>query len=118
MILNFNSNVLTANISKREITGLIVPFEKIGSTSMGDVVFAQGSLSIDGDIKLLSEHDSTKPLGRMISNNATPIGIVATFKLANTTAANDALVNAQEGLVSGLSVGANIETYKNKNGVV
>jgi len=118
MILNFNSNVLTANISKREITGLIVPFEKIGSTSMGDVVFAQGSLNIDGDIKLLAEHDSTKPLGRMISHNATPIGIVATFKLANTTAANDALVNAQEGLVSGLSVGANIDTYKNKDGVV
>jgi len=118
MILNFNSNILTANISKREITGLIVPFDKIGSTSMGDVVFAQGSLSVTGDIKLLAEHDSTKPLGRMISNNATPIGIVATFKLANTTAANDALVNAQEGLVSGLSVGANIETYKNKDGVV
>lgn len=118
MILNFNSNVLTANISKREITGLILPFDKIGSTSMGDVVFAQGSLDITGDIKLLSEHDSTRPLGRMISNNATPIGIVATFKLANTTAANDALVNAQEGLVSGLSVGANIETYKNKDGVV
>lgn len=95
-----------------------MPFDKIGSTSMGDVVFAQGSLDITGDIKLLSEHDSTRPLGRMISNNATPIGIVATFKLANTTAANDALVNAQEGLVSGLSVGANIETYKNKDGVV
>jgi hypothetical protein len=82
MKLTFQSEVLTASISKREITGLIVPFGRVGSTSMGPVVFEQGSLSVAGDIKFLSEHDNTKPLGRMIAHNVTPIGIVATFKLA------------------------------------
>ena len=118
MILNFNADILTASISKREITGLIVPFDKIGNTSMGQVIFQQGSLNIDGDIKFLSEHRADKPLGRMIAHNPTPIGIVATFKLANTTAATDHLIEASEGLRSGLSIGANIDTYENKDGVV
>jgi HK97 family phage major capsid protein len=118
MKLTFQSEVLTASISKREITGLIVPFGKVGQTSMGQVVFEQGSLNVSGDIKFLSEHDNTKPLGRMIAHNVTPIGIVATFKLANTTTAMDHLIEASEGLRSGLSVGANIDTYENKDGVV
>ena len=57
MILTFSQDVLTANESKRELTGVIVPFGKIGYTNMGEVTFEAGSLEIPEDIKLYVEHD-------------------------------------------------------------
>ncbi len=42
MEIKFNSDILTANTSKREITGIIVPFGRPGFTNMGTVVFEQG----------------------------------------------------------------------------
>ena len=53
MEIKFNSDILTANTSKREITGIIVPFGKPGFTNMGEVVFEQGSLQLGNDVKLL-----------------------------------------------------------------
>ncbi len=47
-----------------------------------------------------------KPVGRMTAAEVRPDGIYATFKLSRSTGGNDALIQAQEGLVSGLSVGA------------
>jgi hypothetical protein len=49
-----------------------------------------------------------KPIGRMVTATVRPDGIYATFKLSRSTGGNDALVMAQEGLVSGLSIGAEI----------
>jgi hypothetical protein len=46
MEIKFNSDILTANTSKREITGIIVPFGKPGLTNFGKVVFEQGSLNL------------------------------------------------------------------------
>jgi len=69
-----------------------------------------GSIEIDdpSKIKLLSQHDMKKPVGRMLSATVRPDGIYATFKLSRSTGGNDALVMASEGLVSGLSIGAEI----------
>jgi HK97 family phage major capsid protein len=49
-----------------------------------------------------------KPVGRMVTATVRPDGIYATFKLSRSTGGNDALVMASEGLVSGLSIGAEI----------
>jgi HK97 family phage prohead protease len=83
---------------------------EIGNTNLGGVVFEAGSIEIDdpSKIKLLSQHDVKKPIGRMVTATVRPDGIYATFKLSRSTGGNDALVMAQEGLVSGLSVGAEI----------
>ena len=87
---------------------------EIGSTNMGGVVFATGSIEIADPtkIKLLSQHDMKKPVGRMISAETRADGIYATFKLSRSSGGNDALVMAQEGLVSGLSIGAEVIASK------
>jgi HK97 family phage prohead protease len=97
---------------RREISGKIVPMGtgEIGSTNMGGVVFAANSIDVSdiSKIKLLSQHDMKKPVGRMTAAEVRPDGIYATFKLSRSTGGNDALIQAQEGLVSGLSVGAEV----------
>ena len=101
---------------RREISGKIVPMGtgEVGSTNMGGVVFEAGSIEIadPSKIKLLSQHDMKKPVGRMTAAEVRPDGIYATFKLSRSTGGNDALIQAQEGLVSGLSVGAEVIASK------
>ena len=101
---------------RREISGKIVPMGtgEIGYTNMGGVVFEAGSIDVSdiSKIKLLSQHDMKKPVGRMTAAEVRPDGIYATFKLSRSTGGNDALIQAQEGLVSGLSVGAEVIASK------
>ena len=101
---------------RREISGKIVPMGtgEVGHTNLGGVVFEAGSISIEdpSKIKLLSQHDMKKPIGRMVSCTEHPDGIYATFKLSRSTGGSDALLMAQEGLVSGLSVGAEVIASK------
>jgi HK97 family phage prohead protease len=83
---------------------------EIGHTNLGDYTFAANSIEIadPSKIKLLSQHDLKKPIGRMTAAEVRQDGIYATFKLSRSTGGNDALIMAQEGLVTGLSVGAEI----------
>jgi HK97 family phage prohead protease len=101
---------------RREISGKIVPMGtgEIGKTNLGAYTFAAGSIEIvdPTKIRLLSQHDMKKPVGKMISAETREDGIYATFKLSRSTGGNDALVMAQEGLVSGLSIGAEIIASK------
>ena len=97
---------------RREISGKIVPMGtgEIGNTNLGGVVFEAGSIEIadPSKIRLLSQHDVKKPVGKMISAETRPDGIYAVFRLSRSTGGNDTLVMAQEGLVTGLSIGAEI----------
>jgi HK97 family phage prohead protease len=108
---------IECNEDRREISGLIVPMGtgEIGYTNLGGAVFEAGSIDIadPSKIKLLSQHDMKKPVGRMVSAEIRPgVGIFATFKLSRSQAGSDALIMAQEGLVSGLSIGAEITASK------
>jgi HK97 family phage prohead protease len=97
---------------RREITGKIVPMGtgEIGHTNLGDYTFAANSIEIadPSKIKLLAQHDLKKPIGRMTAAETRADGIYATFKLSRSTGGNDALIMAAEGLVTGLSIGAEI----------
>ena len=101
---------------RREISGKIVPMGtgEVGNTSLGAYTFAAGSIEIADPtkIKLLSQHDMKKPVGRMVSAEEREDGIYATFKLSRSQAGADALIMASEGLVSGLSIGAEIISSK------
>ena len=107
---------LECSEERREISGKIVPMGtgEIGNTNLGGVVFEAGSIDVTdiSKIKLLSQHDMKKPVGRMTAAEVRQDGIYATFKLSRSTGGNDALVMAQEGLVSGLSIGAEIIASK------
>jgi HK97 family phage prohead protease len=101
---------------RREISGKIVPLGtgEIGHTNLGAYTFASGSIEISdpSKIKLLSQHDLKKPIGRMTAAETRTDGIYATFKLSRSSGGNDALIMAQEGLVTGLSIGAEIIASK------
>jgi HK97 family phage prohead protease/HK97 family phage major capsid protein len=112
--IKFSTDIIAANSSKRELTGVIVPFGQVGHTNMGDVVFQQGSLKIGEGIKLFTEHDMTRPIGKLSRYEEDDKGIIGTFKIARTNAGDDALAEAQEGLRTGFSVGAMIDDYVTK----
>jgi hypothetical protein len=122
MQLNFDGQVIAADVATRTITGLVVPFAKVGNTSAGPVRFNFGAFGdIDpSQIVLNSEHDRTRPLGRGIGDSleVSPAGISMSFKIAPTNAGNDALVEAAEGLRPAFSVEAKVNEYTIEKGVM
>jgi HK97 family phage prohead protease len=111
MILTFSSHIEAADTERRVISGKIVPFEEVGNTSVGKVVFAKGSIKIGdaGKIKMLMQHRAEKPIGRMQSNyKETEDGIYASFKISASMQGQDALILAGEQLIDGLSVGVDV----------
>jgi HK97 family phage prohead protease len=70
------------------------------------------------NIKLVLQHDVTRPLGKMVSFEQDAEGITAEFKIAKTTAGNDALEEAATGLRSDFSVGVDVAEWNNEDGVM
>ncbi len=114
MLLTFNQEIQAADTERRIVSGLIAPYGEIGYTSAGAVVFERGSIAIPDPtkIKLLSQHQQDKPVGRAISFSDSTEGVYGSFKLSSSTRGQDALVLAQENLVSGLSVGVDVTASK------
>jgi HK97 family phage prohead protease len=109
--------VTAADTIKRTISGTIVTWNEQGNTSVGPTVFAKDSIEMK-PVKLLLEHDRTRPIGKLISHSVENDKIVATFRIANTMAGEDALIEATEGLRDGFSVGAQINEWVNASGVM
>jgi HK97 family phage prohead protease len=119
--LYIEASSIECSEERREISGKIVPLGtgEIGHTNLGAYTFAANSIEIadPSKIKLLSQHDLKKPIGRMTAAETRADGIYATFKLSRSSGGNDALIMAQEGLVTGLSIGAEIlESKPSKDG--
>ena len=118
-VITFSAE-LTADSASRTISGKIVPLNvEAGSTNMGKVIFASGSIEISDpkSIKLLSQHDAKKPLGRGISFSESENSIDAVFSVSRSARGTEALILAEEGLQSGLSIGAEVIKSKIKDGV-
>ena len=110
--------ITAADSNSRTITGRIVTFEETGNASIGKVQFAAGSIEPTA-VLLNLEHDRTRRIGKTLSIESSIEGIDATFKIANTTAGTDALVEAQEGLRDGFSVEVSFDEYETlKDGTV
>lgn len=114
MLLTFSQEIQAADTERRIVSGLVAPYGEVGHTSAGPVVFERGSISIPdaSAIKLLSQHQQDKPVGRAISFSDSTSGVYGSFKLSSSTRGQDALVLAQENLVSGLSVGVDVTASK------
>jgi HK97 family phage prohead protease len=114
--LTFNNAIEAADTERRMITGKIAPYNEVGYTSAGPVVFQQGSIAIADEtkVKLLMQHQSTQPVGRMIANSVkdNTDGVYASFRISNSSRGQDAILLAQENLVSGLSVGVDVSASK------
>ena len=110
--------ITAADSNSRTITGRIVTFEETGNASIGKVQFAKNSIEAT-PVLLNLEHDRTRRIGKTLSIQSSDQGIDATFKIAETTAGNDALVEAAEGLRDGFSVEVYFDEYDTlKDGTV
>lgn len=108
MKITMNMDILSADVESRVISGRIVPFNEVGTPNIGRTMFLEDSIQIPDvqAIKLNLEHDRTKPVGRATNIESKKDGIYADFKIANTTAGSDALVEAAEGLRPAFSIEA------------
>ena len=119
-IITFSAD-LTADSASRTISGKIVPLNvEAGSTNMGKVIFESGSIEIPDpkSIKLLNQHDIKKPLGRGVTFSESEDAIHAVFSISRSQRGTEALILAEEGLQSGLSIGAEVLKSKIKDGVI
>jgi HK97 family phage prohead protease len=117
MKINLPMAITAADVATRTISGTIVTWNERGNTSVGPTVFAKDSISMK-NVKLLLEHDRTRPIGKLADYEVNDKGITAKFVLAKTFAADDALEEAATGLRDGFSVGAMINEWSNDNGVM
>lgn len=98
---------------KRTITGMVVPWGKVGRSGGRKWRFTPGSLkyakSAINRIKLLEDHDSTQAVGFCARTWADELGQWATYKVARGEAGDRALALAADGVKDGLSVGIGFE---------
>ena len=105
-------NITAADTGARTIAGRIVTWGETGNTSAGPTQFAPNSINASSSVVLRLEHNKTSPLGRSVSITAHEAGMDGVFRVAQTTAGNDALVEAAEGLRGGFSVGVILNSYE------
>ena len=111
MKLTTPMTITAADSVSRTITGRIVAFEEPANASTGKVVFAKGSIE-PKNVFLNLEHDRTRRIGKTMEMSLDGTGAInATFKIANTTAGTDALVEAMDGLRDGFSIELAVEDY-------
>ena len=110
--------ITAADTESRIIAGRIVAWNAEGNTSAGRTMFKPDSITMAKNTKLVLQHDTTRPLGKLMSWEADANGITAEFKIARTTAGNDALEEAATGLRSDFSVGVDVQAWDNQDGVM
>ena len=110
--------ITAADSESRVIAGRIVQWNAEGNTSAGKTMFLPDSITFNKNAKLVLQHDTTRPLGKLMDWTQDETGITASFKIAKTTAGNDALEEAATGLRSDFSVGVTVDAWENKDGVL
>ena len=105
LVLTFTPQI-TADPTKRTISGTIVRF---GVASTDHRVIEAGALSTVRDplsrVKMLIDHDQSRPVGYCIALDITDDAATATFQIPETADGDWALEQAANGLRDGLSVG-------------
>jgi hypothetical protein len=96
--------LLTANAETRTLEYLLLPYGEEGNTSAGKVTASAGTLTIPESMHANMEHDRTRPVATSTYIREEEDGIRAGFRVVATTAGNDLLVEAAEGLRTGISV--------------
>jgi len=112
MKLTTPMQITAADSESRIIAGKIIQFEEAANASTGKVVFAKGSIA-PANVMLNLEHDRTRRIGRPMDAtlSADSMAIDSKWKISNTTAGSDAIVEAMDGLRDGLSVEVSVSDY-------
>lgn len=100
--------VARATPASRTISGLVIPFEEYGDTSVGRVIAGVGSIRIPDDltrVKLVDMHQTPpRPIGYATQASTTSAGISMTFHVPETPEGDRALLEASEHLSDAFSV--------------
>lgn len=105
--LQIAGRLLTASLEDRVLRYLLLPFGEEGRTSIGKLTASADSVTVPDDVTSLVanlEHDEKRPVGRFLSVETTPTGLEASVRIAKTSAGDDVLLEAAEGLRPGISV--------------
>ena len=96
----------------RTIQGVAVPYNVEANASTGSVIILPGALPTDGPApKLLMNHDSALPVGIITERVDTAEAMLFSARVSATTAGNEALVLALDGVYDGVSVGLNATKF-------
>jgi HK97 family phage prohead protease len=110
--LTFSSPIEAADSGRRIISGVVVPYGKVGNTSVGAVIFERGSIQVPNTskIKLLAQHEQTASgvIGRAQSFTDSADAMYGSFKVSASRDGENYLIKAAEGLLDGLSVGVDV----------
>src|SRR5215472_1699025 len=113
-MLQFEREVLLADLNERTIEGVIVPFGEVGSIQGRDYRFKLGRR-----VPLLVDHDRSRPIGVLAELVEQASGVLARFRVDATPAGDEALTQAASGSRGALSVGAEvIRSTMARDGVV
>lgn len=106
------------NEKKRTISGLVVPWDSPARVNGADfpLRFARGSILVDSGARLLGYHDRARPLGAPVAWADSPSGLRATFKVARD--GDEALSMAADGILNGLSIGAELVNVEEHGGEI
>lgn len=102
-----SAGLLQASVAERVLTYLLLPWGESGRTSLGRVTAAEGSVEVPSDprdVVLNLEHEKRRPVGRGLRVWSEARGLLAAFHIARTSAGDDLLEEAAEGLRTGVSV--------------
>ena len=103
--------ITAADSNSRTISGRIVAFNETASASTGKVVFAKGSIE-PKNVFLNLEHTNQR-IGKTLSMTMDgDRAINASFKISATTAGNDAIVEAMDGLRDGFYIELAVDDYE------
>lgn len=97
----------------RRLAGLVMPYGVVAtdSNSRGQWKFQRGSLTWKDPsrVKLLRDHDISRPVGRAISLTERDDGLHGVFQVARGEAGDEVLMLAEDGILDGFSAGPLIE---------
>jgi HK97 family phage major capsid protein len=104
---------------RRTLTGIAVPYGVDANASTGPVRFQPGSLPTDGPApKLIRDHDLSQPIGIVTARVDTGEAMLFEARISETSAGNEALVLASDGVLDAVSVGVEVETFHYESGVL
>lgn len=112
MRVTFEMADFKADAAKRTVTGTLLPFGAVGRNAQGKWRFSPGSVdwnrSAISRVKLNRDHERTALLGAAIDLRESEEGIVSAFKVARGAAGDQALSEAEDMVLDGLSAEVDI----------
>lgn len=111
--VTFSSEDFAASKERRTVSGVVIPFN-VQTSDSRKLKFAPGSVtwnkSAVSQVKLDREHDMSQLLGAATELKSADAGVTGKFKVARTTAGDEALTLAEDGALDGMSAVVEILT--------